>query len=52
MKKNYMAPNTNIVEIKVDTLMQTNSVENLRSTEASSESTGMSRGRGGWDDED
>lgn len=50
MKKNYQTPNTNIVEVKLDNLMQSNSVEALRG-EASSSSEGMGRSFN-WDDED
>lgn len=51
MKKIYMAPNASIVEVKIENLMQTNSIENLHG-EASSSSVGFSRESGAWEDEE
>lgn len=52
MKKNYIAPVSDIVKVKIESHLCGNSVEHLRG-EASSETVGMSReGGSSWEDEE
>lgn len=51
MKKNYLAPNTMIVELAIESHILDASVQHL-GDKASSGSVGMSRRDSGWDDEE
>ena len=51
MKKNYLAPNTMIVELAIESALLDASVNTLGG-EAKSDAVGMSRQSAGWDDEE
>jgi len=47
MKKTYISPNTNVIEVKMESLLT-----QFSSSEASKDATVLSRQSNGWDDEE